>query len=415
MLIRLASALLISAHLAAAALPEADKLVEELSAAHAKLPGYVATWHAEGEGKSLDLTIAEDRKTGSFALQLQATGPHGKIDLRQWSPDGNLVFIDSNGTRAKMDCASAELAFMQGFGEVFLDRKTFDAIKFAYTPVALLDSLSIKVQLGTGMADKPGWAMIAGNLKTADVTEDRTTFTSDDFGRLTIDRANGVLLRQEIGGEKGEKRVLERRTCRTEGAADEITRLTRDWTTLGATDVGMDLPALKSRMEFLQFIIDGIEAGQGSLEKLEEKLSRKDELLEYGRRALIKSKEPAGGTLAWDKVLDLTRAEARKRWTAGLPEGEADDDAAFAKYLAAPENRTGIRDVMADGLTAAEGIVPGVVFALFGPRMNDGLVAKSATGRVAKAAIETALCRAYLAAMLEEKMAAAWGERENFD
>lgn len=257
--------------------------------------------------------------------------------------------------------------------------------------------------------------MIAGNLKTADVTEDRTTFTSDDFGRLTIDRANGVLLRQEIGGEKGKKRVLERRTCRTEGAADEITRLTRDWTTLGATDVGMDLPALKSRMEFLQFIIDGIEAGQGSLEKLEEKLSRKDELLEYGRRALIKSKEPAGGTLAWDKVLDLTRAEARKRWTAGLPEGEADDDAAFAKYLAAPENRTGIRDVMADGLTAAEGIVPGVVFALFGPRMNDGLVAKSATGRVAKAAIETALCRAYLAAMLEEKMAAAWGERENFD
>ena len=40
---------------------------------------------------------------------------------------------------------------------------------------------------------------------------------------------------------------------------------------------------------------------------------------------------------------------------------------------------------------------------------------ETATGRVAKAAIEKAFCRAYIAAMLEEKMAAAWGERDKLD
>ena len=114
MISRLVSALLLSTHLAGAALPEAEALLDELSAAHGKLPGYVATWHAEGENKTLDLTVAEDFKTGRFAFHLRATSSDGKNEARQWSPDGKQVFVDRNGTRGKVD--AAEIEFLSGFG-----------------------------------------------------------------------------------------------------------------------------------------------------------------------------------------------------------------------------------------------------------------------------------------------------------
>jgi hypothetical protein len=416
MLTRLSSALLLlSAHLASAALPEADKLVEELSAAHAKLPGYVATWHAEGEGKSLDLTIAEDHKTGSFVLHLQANGPHGKIESRQWSPDGKQVYLDSNGRRSRVACASVELEFMRGFGEVFLAGKLSGADQLFFTPTALLGASTIEAGLQMNSGGNPGWSLVAKELETAEVASDHLAFTSPKHGRLTIDRTNGMLLRQEIVGEAGERRILERTSCRTDHAAEEITRLTAGWTTLGATDIGLDAGSMKMRLQMLQLTIDAIEDGQASLEKLEGKLARKDELLAYARGSLIKSPRPVQPVPDWDKVLAKTREEAHRRWKATLPEGGAEDEKAFKKYLTEPANRTALRDWMADTLAAMDELIPLVLPQIFGPKMDDGLVAKSATGRVAKTAIETALCRAYLAAMLEEKMAAAWGERENLD
>ncbi|RYD65397.1 MAG: hypothetical protein EOP83_07475 [Verrucomicrobiaceae bacterium] len=400
--------------IAAAALPETDKMVEELSATHAKLPGFVATWHAEGKEKSLDLTIAMDRNTGRFASHLLATSPQGKLDARQWSPDGRVFYIDQNGSRARVDSLGAELNFFRSFGDVFLDKKVFDAFTFYCTPAMPLRPSTIELSLQIENKGRPGWTLIEPSFKTTATSDETVTLSSEKFGQVTIDRANGILLRQEI--KEGEvKRVLERTSCTTEGIADEITKLTKDWSTLGAEDPEFSPWSLKFRMVFFQFVIDGIENGSGSLEKLEEKLARKDELLDYGRRALIKSKRPTGETNFWEKVLTGTRTEARKRWKEALPEGEADDDKAFAKYLAIPANRTGIRDIMADAMSADKRLAPAIASSLYGPAIDEGLVTKSAPGRIAKSSIETALCRAFLAAMLEEKMAAAWGERENMD
>ncbi|HEY1122936.1 MAG TPA: hypothetical protein VGE67_15095, partial [Haloferula sp.] len=312
------------------------------------------------------------------------------------------------------DSLGAELSFFRSYGDVFLDKKTFDAFTFCFTPAMLLKPSTIELRLQIESKGRPGWALIEPSFETTATSDETVTLSSENFGQVTIDRANGILLRQEIA--EGEvTRVLERTSCSTNGITDEIAKLTKDWSTLGAEEPEFSPWSLKYRMVFFQFVIDGIENGNGSLEKLEEKLARKDELLDYGRRSLIKSKRPTGELAFWEKVLAGTRTEARKRWKEDLPEGEADDDKAFAKYLTTPENRTGIRDIMADAMSADQRLAPAIAASLFGPPIDDGLVAKSATGRIAKKVIETALCRAFLAAMLEEKMAAAWGERENID
>ncbi|MCW1887649.1 hypothetical protein OKA04_23125 [Luteolibacter flavescens] len=415
MLPRLISALVISTQLARAELPDAAPLIEEMSAAHAKLTGYAATWTSQGEGKSLDLTIAKDHRTGRFLMHIKAQGPNGNIESRQWSPDGKEVYVDNDGTRMKLDAVTAETNFYRSFREVFLEKETFDTFVISGTPGMLLGRESIQAMLRIDRNATPGWMNFKADFKTAAASEKEVTLASGEFGKLTIDRATGVLLRQEIDGVGDEKRVLERTGYLTEGVAEEMTAITSGWSTLGAVAGGLDPWSLKSRPTFLQFVIDGIESGTGSLEKLEEKLARKEELLSYGRNALAKSKEPVGGTLPWDKVMEATRTEARNRWKATLPEGSPEDEEAFAKYLANPANQASLRDMIADEMTALEGMIPGVVNALYGPGSEDGLIAKTATGRVAKASIEAALCRAYLAAKLEEKMAAAWGERENLD
>ena len=390
--------------------------VEALSEAYSKATGYTATYRSVGENKVLDANIAVDQQSGRFAFELSAAGPGGKFRIRQWNTSDGVIFADDNGKRMKISGAKDELDYLRSFGEILPAGEPLHVDALQYSPFLLLTSDRFKTGMYFGTRRSTQWEQLTeGDLELMEATADRVVFGTKGFGKLTIDRTNGILIRQETFGEKGEERNLDRvkfKQIRDDGTVDAMCR---DWSTLGAVEAGLPWGAMTSRLDFFQQVIGWIDSGKGDLEKLEEKFSRTEELRNFATQILLKSQRPVQSPVSWEKVLDLARTEARKRWTTGLPEGAPGNEEAFADYLAVPGNRVAVRDSLAKSMVATDGLIPMIMPEIWGPGGGDGLKADSPSSRAAKKCIETALCQAFITARLEEMMAKSWGERKDLD
>lgn len=398
--------------LVALAAPDEQAVKKELWAANSKLPGYVATYEAKKEDTSLEATLARDRATGRFALHLKITAGGKDDELRQWSPDGDHMFFETDGQRFRVVGMLPEIEFMRELDKLSLEKEGTAPSTIQIDSILLLSTDGIFVNTVMASNESLPWDWASPGLQLGEVTESYAVFTSPERGRLEIDRSNGLPLRQEVVSKSGKNRVLTRTQFRTTGVAEEITRLSADWSTLGAKDRGLDPDHLDFRWKMFQELAGRVGSGEVSLETLEETMADRARMLDYGRKVLTKRTPPIELPYNWEKLMSRLRDEGRKQWRIAEPDSAPDDEKAFAKYLTRPEFRAPLRDTMTESILVLDGAQTRLLLEIFGPKHPGGLEVKS---QAAKRAIESGLARALLGAVIEEKMATAWGEREGLE
>ena len=389
--------------------------VAELSAARSRLRGQIVFYRSKGENKELNATIGTDQASGRFAMVVKASSPNGNFELHSWNTEEGDLFVDDNGKRVRMLSLEKTFEFLVGFAKL-VPSSVSSSVDFSPVPMLLLTRDSVEGVVRLGKSKAPDWALQAGDeLSLKEVTPEHVVFTSATYGDLTIDRANGILVRQELKGAEGEARILERVEFQEIGDATKVVAMSRNWSELGAVDGGLTQGSMTSILEYFQRVIAWVEEGQIGIEQLEQKMSSKDEVREFAKTVLLRNKRPVQSPISWEKIIGIARAELKKQWAAEFPDADPDDNEAFTDYLTEPKNRKSVREDLAVGLTSLEGVLPIVMPGIWGPKTGDGLKADSATTREAKKIIETALCRAYFDVMLDEKMAESWGERKGLD
>jgi hypothetical protein len=392
-----------------------EEWVDTLAANYSKLSGHLVTYRSLGENKELNATIGVDQASGRSAMVVKADGPEGAFEFRFWNTEEGDLLIDDNGNRTRCLSLEKTFEFLLGLANL-MPSGVSSALEQSPIPMLLLTRDSVEVVVRVGNSKTPHWALLAADeLELKEVTPERVVFTTTTYGELSIDRANGILARQELQGVAGEARILERIEFHEISEAAKVAAVSRGWSELGATNGGLTEGTMASILAFFQQIIGCVEEGQIGLEALEGKMTEHDEVRRFAGQVLLRNKRPVQSPISWEKVLGIARAEIKKQWTAELPEGEPADEEAFTVYLTEPNKRVLVRDELAAAMSSVDGMLPLVMTEIWGPGAGEGLKADSASAREAKKIIETALCQAYLGAMLHEKMAESWGERKGLD
>lgn len=398
---------------------EADRTpaewIEELTAAYAGLGGYIVTYRSEGDAKHLDATLAMDRASGLGAVDMEAIRNGIRIVAKQWNNadddffvhtgDGHLTRIPA--FRSLMNKALDDLAAALPFPDV---KRPQQAIHFS--PELFLSATELHLALGFSSTDKPSWRDDAedGTLKA--INAETVTFETKDRGLLTIGRKHGLLTRQAVTAEDGEVRVLELRTLTLNPGRDAVAEISARWSTENAVTVrGVDEQFTHRALYvgLLQSLIDTVEEGETDLATLEKALADGRGKL----RAIAGAGLTGPGNLfddeTIDALLDSADAAIRDFWLQADPQAKEGDAAAFAAFRAKEEVRTSIRDQIVVALIKLDGAKEGLLTPTLGAAGGDALVAGTAVGKAAKAAIETALATAYCEAFLDAAMATRWG------
>lgn len=393
---RIVSCLLLSAGLLHAAEPEtAAEWIESLSETYRKQGGYIVTYHSQGENKSLDATLATDSGSGMAVLHLTATKAGQRMEHRQWSDRPGDMFIDVNGKRGHVLGLKEEVKVLC---DIFSDTTGKTGIP-AYTPGLLLTKESVSASLGFTMPPEPGWKDEAEGAKLGEVTEKSVVIVTGAHGDLTISRESGMMIRQSVTGDSGEKRVLEMVHYRRNPGQEDIISLSRDWQTAGAVPMGAEM-LRSTRSSFFQSAIRAVDSDHLTLEQLKEKLdSRKDQLGAFATLCSRSNPESRLATMDWKGVARQAKTTVHEAWEKKLPEAERNE-----KDFETLWNR--------DGKKAAVGFLEkfsqdkDVRRSTLGDILGPGVELKATTkgGENARDFMESTLCHAYLEVIVRDKL-----------
>lgn len=407
--------LLTARGLAAPVTPE--QWVEELSSTYAGHLGFTAIYHSEGPGKSLDVTLGMDKGSGLSALHMTVTKDGNAMEAKLWNTVEDELYTDSGGGISRVKGVATELNSLAGLASKCLTNPTKKEEEGGRQFVASMwiTKDGILPTIGIRPRNEPTWKSDVKGAAVKASDDKSVTFETAKWGLLTISRETGLMSRQSITSDSGEVRVLELRQFQIDPGKEAITGISKGWSTEGAKQADAGVYTRAFRLKVFQAVVDAVETGDADLEKLESVLKEQRPALRGFARPYTAE---VGNSLAtgdtWKKILGATKDSLRKQWTEkdGNKEG---DEAAFELYLAEPAIRAQVRDELGKSLSEIEESKKRLMWEIFGHAGDPELKATNKTGETAKAVIEQAMARAYIEAVMEQKMKEFWGARDGLD
>jgi hypothetical protein len=109
--------------------------------------------------------------------------------------------------------------------------------------------------------DVPSWASVVEDAPIRESDQKTVTFSTVQYGLLTISRENGLLIRQSVTADDGEVRVLELKELQLNPGKDAIAGISAEWATAGAKEKPVVALMAPLRLLSFQLIIDSAEQG----------------------------------------------------------------------------------------------------------------------------------------------------------
>ncbi|MES2921264.1 MAG: hypothetical protein V4819_06950 [Verrucomicrobiota bacterium] len=393
------------------------EVIAELTAAYAKQGGYIATYHSVGEGKSLACTLGSDFASGLGATHLTAIKGDQKMEGRIWSTSNDRMFIDSGGNLLVFKGMNEESKSIDDLLEV-LTLRPAEAEKqgFFYTPGMLLEKASIGPSLAPRSKLGPPWDDEVEEAPIQASDAKTVTFLTKKHGLLTINRENGMLVRQSLEGESGEARVLELTDLQPNPGKEAVAKISADWSTAGAVEKPVVAWMAPLRLMAFQLVIDAAERGEVDKDKLDKLLEDQYEVLQHFAKACINETEGSFASKGdWPKLFGEIKASARDQWQPKNPGSGAINDAVFLEYLQKPETRLTLRNSMVEGILEAGDAPETAMDDIFGKGGWASLKVGNDRGVAAKQSLVKALSRAYFEALIDLKMEKQWDQRDGLD
>lgn len=390
--------------------------VEELSSTYAGLLGFTATYHSEGPGKSLDVTLGLDEGSGISALHMTASKDGHAMEAKLWNTPEDEMYLASGHDIGCVKGVMTEMNSLQQLAKSVTNQDK-DDMRFEMQLVASMwmTKDGIQPSLGIRSRNEPSWKSEVQDASVKASDDKTVTFETAKWGLLTISRETGLMTRQSITSDDGEVRVLELRQFKINPGRDAITAISNGWTTEGAKTADAGAYTRASRLKLFQILVDAVETGDADLEKLESVLSEQRPALRGFAKPYVAE---VGNSLAtgdaWKKILGASKDALRKLWEQ-KDGSKVGDEAAFERYLGEPAIRAQVRDELGESLSEVEVSKKRLMWEIFGHAGDPELKASNKTGEAAKAVIEHAMARAYIEAVMEQKMKEFWGARDGLD
>lgn len=396
---------------------DSEKVIAELTAAYVKQGGYIATYRSGGEGKSLECTLGSDFTSGLGVTHLTAMKGDQKMEGRFWNTSNDRMFIDSGGGLYVFKGMNEELKSIKDLLEVFTDGSgKSERQVFSCTPSMLMEKANIIPSLAPGSKIEPPWddKVEDAPIQASDATT--VTFLTKEHGLLTINRENGMLVRQSLEGENGETRVLELTDFQPNPGKEAIARISVDWPTAGAEEKPVIAWMALRRLVTFQRVIDSAERGEVDKNKLDQLLEDQYEVLQHFAKACINESEGSFASKAdWPKLFGEVKAAARDQWQKENPGSGVIADSVFIEYLQKPETRLKLRNSLVEGAMKAEKSPETAMDDIFGKGGWASLKVGNDRGVAAKQLLVNALSRAYFEALIDLKMEKQWDHRDGLD
>lgn len=388
--------------------------VEELTAAYAKLGGFVANYRSVGEAKHLEATLAMDEAAGLGVVRIETNNNGIRRLGRQWSNDNDDFFFDAGDGRVMK---------LPAMRTMVLDdiRKLADTLKLPgaaarpldlfLTPELFLSKTEVRMGLGLS-ARKPAWHDDVSDARLTAIDAETVTFQTTELGMITIGRKHGLLIRQSLTADDGEVRVLELQDLALNPGREAVEKISTPWNiekAVAMPDGFIQQFSHRLRAAMFQAMVGIVETGAGTLADVEALLEdRRDALREFAANCLTDD----GAVLGDDEVkalLESADAAIREFWHQADPLAKHGDEAAFAAFRARTDVRASVRDQVVTALVNLDGGKQALVEPILGPAGMAAVTTANAAGRAAKAAIETTVATAYAEAFLDRAMTTHWG------
>ena len=390
---------------------------KELNAAYFNNGGYVATYSSEnGKGGSLLVTLGSHPISG-----VTAAFSDMKTDNPQkawfWTLGDDAIFIhQAQGEMGVTAVARGMRGIIQAMArigdEVITDkdrpiRSNSDVIMTAY-----LEQDSFFFGPGMGTKSSSPWEndIKKGTIKASDA--ETVTVQTETRGDLVLSRKHGMLLSQSSPNSKGVIRVFKLEEILLAPSKEAVGKIFAGIDDKAAAEIEVGPMAAPHLFLGLTNIIYNSDHGFADISLLEAACEKEaDTLRTFARQCVKQSKDtwPTGDD--WKKALATGKNELRKEWIKSLPAGVQPDEKDFENYLARADVRDGFRAAFAEGLAAKEGATAIAMNELF----KKQLAAKTEVGKAAKQILETAITKAYVAVITDEKLKTFWSQREGLD
>jgi len=390
-------------------IPAKEKTLEEwateLSAAYNGIDGYIGTYTSSEDGRSLKALVGKDKLSNLVVLRLTMTKSGQSMVSRQWNTDDDVAFIDTGlGDLIKIPGTLAEVESIQAMWQKLGVNPSPEAATSNFNVGAMFISGKVEAMIGVSSSNSAtgSWKFTdAGNTITRS-DEGTVTYSTAEYGSLTLSRKSGLPIRQEIAGIGGGLRILELTDLTLNPGGDAIRSISADWNTDGSIERGVAVLTRGARLTSFQHAITSVEEGAVDLGVLMTAVDQQDEvLLSFAKACLI---EDSGGLFQrvdWDRMLGEAANGVRKYWLKTTPGADENDEKEFLAYRDKPEIRITLRDGLAETITEKFGPQPAMM-EIFGPEAS--FPTKTEAGRSFLAKIENALATAYIKAILDRKM-----------
>ncbi len=394
---------------------EIGTTIAELAATYEKLGGFIATYQSELPGKSLHCTLATDFASGMGVIHLVATKDGNRMEMRQWTAPGDRYYVSSGGGLVVFKGLGELLESIRQLSET-LAGKGSDIRPVQMSPFILLGESDFGAGLRLKTDLEPTWTSDVENGSIQSASDSKVEFLTEKSGLLTINRGSGMLERQSSGVENGVPRVMELKRLEKNPGKDAVMKISADWSTEGAVEKPVTAWSRPLRLALFQLVINQAELEKDDGKKLDDALEAQYEALRHFAEACMKEKESEFAAKAdWEKLFATTKAEARRDWRANTPRADAGDEKGFQEYLKQGATRLKLREVLVSGMMEVEEGREPIMDDMFGNGGWASLKVGSRRGVAAKKSIVTALVRAYLEALIDQKMDKQWDRRDGLD
>jgi hypothetical protein len=397
--------------------PKPDDVIEQLTRAYAKLDGFKATYQSVGVGKTLDCTVGLDETSGLSALHLVAKKGDQEMVAKQWNTSHDQVFVAGGEELFVFKGTNAELKSLTDLVNNLTAKPdaSGEENSFQFTPSILLEKTSFGAALLLLNRDLPPWAASVEDAPIKESDDKTVTFSTDQYGLLTVSRENGLLIRQSVTSPNGEVLVLELKELELNPGKDSIAGISAKWSTVGAKEKSLVAWTAPLRLLSFQLIIDSVENGQAEIRVLDELLEDQYEALRRFARACTEAEGPFASKADWPGVFDKIKTRLRLKWLQDVPGADAADEEGFLTYQQEPEIRLQVRNSLVAGMMKTEKLPELITDEIFGRGGWASLKVGNDRGVAAKQSLVKALSRAYLEELVDLKMTKQWDQRDGLD
>ncbi|MEP4076526.1 hypothetical protein [Haloferula sp.] len=392
--------------------------IKKLEARYDETGGYIATYQGQSKDNTLGSTVAFDKASGLCAVEVSGNSDGKDIQFRFWTTSDDTIFMDSgNGRRARIDGIRSELSYLVSFKKIASGLSdpitTFD---LTLSPGFLLEADTVGMGIRSTHDQKTDWFNAVKRASVQAVNKSNVVFRTKKHGDISISRKTGIMTAQSIPQKDGSDRSIKLTDLKANPGQENLEKISEDWSTLGAQKIAVGVYNAKTRRQTFQQVITGIEEGHADLGKLEKKLEEDEvRLRRFADASITRKPDSLYEDPLWKKLLPDIKRATRRAWLKNIPGSKPATEKDFKIFLMNPEVRAGLRDTLIEKFASVPGVSDKVPTDIFQMPLNDALITTNEAGNAARNVIKESLTKAYLGAVVDRKMAAAWGEREGLD